>query len=260
MIMPTQRRRPRFAVLLAACLGGALAACGGATSGLRSEMRPEDRLGVAEAAERSGDRDTAASMYSAAAEAAPDNIEVQVRAATGLARSGKWNPARDLLVNRLKAHPKDPELLRALASIYVMVGQSGYAIARFNDVLAGTPADVSAMVGKAVALDLQSRHVEAQEIYHRALALVPGDAVISNDLALSLMMAGRMREAQTVLAPFAESDDVPDRLKINLGIIYAANGDADHAREMLDGRVGDADLQALTNALAHNAPTVVKAP
>ena len=235
----------------------ALAACGG-TLGQHGDLTPDSRLRVAEAAEQSGNTDTAASMYAAAAEAAPEDMAVQVRAATGLARSGKWNPARDLLVTRLKTHPRDPDLLRALASIYVMVGQPGFAIARFNDVLAVVPADVDAMVGKAVALDLESRHADAQLLYRKALAVQPNDAVISNDLAISLMMSGHMREAQSVLEPFAEADDVPERLKVNLGIIYAANGEADRAHELLDGHIGDNDLRMLTRAIAHNAPVVVQ--
>jgi Flp pilus assembly protein TadD len=234
-----------------------LAACGG-TSGQRGDMTADSRLRVAEAAEQSGNTDTAVSMYAAAAEAAPEDMSVQVRAATGLARSGKWNPARDLLVARLKTHPRDPDLLRALASIYVMVGQSGFAIARFNDVLAIAPADINAMVGKAVALDLEARHADAQLLYRKALAAQPNDPVISNDLAISLMMSGHMREAQSVLEPFLDVDDVPERLKINLGIIYAANGEAERAHELLDGRVGDSDLRLLTQAIAHSAPVIVK--
>jgi Flp pilus assembly protein TadD len=221
-------------------------------------MTADSRLKVAEAAEQSGDRDTAASMYVAAADSAPDDSDVQVRAATGMARSGKWNPARDLLVARLKAHPKDPDLLRALGSIYVMVGQSGFAITRFNEVLALAPNDVNAMVGKAVALDLQSRHADAQGLYRKALGLLPGDAVISNDLAISLMMSGHLREAQSVLAPFGDAEDVPERLKTNLGIIYAANGEAERSREMLEGRIAEGDLGLLTRAIAHSAPTIVQ--
>ena len=243
-----------------AALCAALVGCGQAPGAQRTELNAESRLRVGEAAERSGDMDTAVSMYTAAAENAPEDASVQVRAAQGLARAGKWNQARDLLLGRVKLKPRDPDLLRALASIYVMVGQSRVAIARYDEVLAIAPGDVNAIDGKAVALDLAQRHGEAQAVYRRALTLAPEDPIISNNLALSLLMEGRLREAQDVLAPFAEAEDVPERLKINLGIIYAANGDAELARRLLEGHVGDADLQSLTRAVTRGRPALLRAP
>ena len=243
----------------AACLSLSLAACSGG-SGTSTELNAESRLRVAEAAERSGDKDTAVSMYTAAAESGPEDASVQVRAANGLARSGRWNQARDLLLMRLKQRPKDPDLLRALASIYVMVGQTRVAIARFDDVLATLPADVNALTDKAVALDMQSRHSEAQLLYRRALAIAPEDPAVSNNLALSLLMDGRLLEAREVLMPFIDADDVPERLKINLGIIMAANGEMDAARLLLNGHIGDAELVALTRAAARGRPPPTQLP
>ena len=256
----TDRPRPRPSRgrrLVGFILCALLAGCG--TFGgqqQQSALNAESRLRVGEAAERAGDKDTAVSMYTTAAEAAPEDAQIQVQAANGLARTGKWTQARDLLLGRLKTHPRDTSLQRALAAIYVMAGQSPAAIARFDEVLAVAPADIGALVDKGVALDLQARHAEAQVLYRRALALAPEDAVISNNLALSLMMSGRLREAQAVLMPFAEADDVPERLKINLGIISAANGDTEMARRLLEGRVGDADVAALTRALLRGRASV----
>ncbi len=235
----------------------ALAACGQtAQSGRQSELNPDSRLRVGEAAERAGDMETAVAMYMAAAQGAPDDIAVQVSAASGMARSGKWNQARDLLVERAKTHPRNPDLLRTLASIYVMVGQSRAAIVRYDEVLAIAPGDVHAMVDKGVALDLLGQHGEAQALYRKALTLVPNDAVISNDLALSLLMEGRPAEALAVLQPFAEADEVPDRIKVNIGIILAANGRTDQARRLLDGRIAPAELDNLTRALTRSRPAM----
>jgi len=247
--------------LATAALCAWLAACGRpGTPSQPTELNPESRLRVGEAAERTGDMETAISMYTAAADGAPDDSAVQVRAASGLARAGKWNQARDLLVARVKAHPKDPDLLRTLAAIYVMVGQPRTAISRFDELLAAAPADIGATVDKAVALDLQGQHAEAQALYRRAQARAPQDPVIANNLALSLLMSGQPQEALAALSQFAEADEVPDRLKINLGIILAANGQRDRALRLLEGRVTPADLDAMTQALRSGRPPIPNTP
>jgi len=237
--------------LVICCL---LAACGATPSAEKTSLDAEQRMRVAEAAESSGDRALALSMYEAAANSTPDDTALQLRCATGLARNGKPSAAKDLLIGRLKTHPNDSDLLRGLAAIYVVSGQPSPAIGKLDEALVARPNDASALLDKAVALDLQGRHADAQRLYRQMLARAPDDPVISNDLAVSLMIEGRTREAQAVLAPFADSDAVPERLRINLGLIYAANGNADAARRLLGERLGEADVQTLTHTIASAAP------
>ena len=245
---------------IAAALCGCLTACGGGGPTTRSEADPQSKLRVAEAAEISGDRDLATSMYASAAAMAPEDTLVQVRGAMGLARNGKAGPARELLNARLKVTPRDPVLLRALAAVHVVSGQTRQAIARLDEALALSPGDLDALVNKAVALDLEARHADAQALYRRALATAPNDPAISNDYALSLLMSGKAREAQEVLAPFADADAIPERIRVNLGIIYAVNGDTARARALLDGRVDDVDLARLVRAVGQSAAATIVRP
>jgi Flp pilus assembly protein TadD len=255
-VMPPAIQRPiRMLRLLSVVLCCGLAACAVTPPGTTSGLDAEQRLQVADAAAASGDHALALSMYQQAADSAPNDTGLQLRCATGLARNGKTGAAKDLLIARLKAHPNDSDLLRGLAAIYVVTGLPSPAINELNQALAARPGDSDALLDKAVALDLQGRHAEAQRLYRQMLAGAPGDPVISNDLAVSLMIEGRTREAQAVLAPFADSDDVPDRLRINLGLIYAANGNADAARRLLGDRLGEADVQTLTRSIASAAPS-----
>jgi Flp pilus assembly protein TadD len=239
-------------MVVACCM---LAACGSNPSSQQTGMDAEQRLRVADAAETSGDHSLALSMYSAAADNAPNNTALQLRCAIGLARNGKPGAAKELLIARLKAHPNDSDLLRGLAAIYVVQGQPSPAIGKLDEALAERPGDPSALLDKAVALDLQGRHADAQLLYRQMLARAPDDPVISNDLAVSLMIEGRTREAQAVLAPFAESDAVPERMRINLGLIYAANGNAAAAQRLLGDRFGEVDVQTLTRTIAAAGPT-----
>ncbi|MEJ0020210.1 MAG: tetratricopeptide repeat protein [Acetobacteraceae bacterium] len=240
-----------WAAALPLALSGWLAACA-APGGDRANgagMNGETRLRVAEAAEGSGDRDLAVSMYTMAANEAPSDAALQLRCAEGLARNGKLDEAGTLLKRRLRESGRRPDLLGALGSIQVLAGQPAQAEATFSEVLASRPDDVRALVNKGVALDLLRRHNEAQDLYRKALALAPRDPAISNDLALSLLLSGRIEEARQALAPFRDDASLPARIRINLGILEAARGNGAEAQRLLEGSLTPTDLAMLTHAI-----------
>lgn len=236
--------------LLAGCACLSLAACATAPSDEQKQgMDTDSRLRVALAAEGSGDRDLAISMYLAAAEASPNDTVVQQRCAEGLARNGRLDEAEALLTRGLKEGARRTDLLETLGSIEVLAGQAVQAEAAFSQILAAKPDDVRAMANKGIALDLQHRHAEAQALYHKALTLAPNDAAISNDLALSLLLSGHREEARQVLLPFRDAAGVPERLRINLGIVEAADGHDVDAQRLLGTNVDATDLAAMTQAI-----------
>jgi Flp pilus assembly protein TadD len=239
--------RLRALLLLVVCF--ALAACATNDPLRHTTLTPEARLQVAEAADASGDSDLALSMYSAAAAGNPGNIEVQLRCADALARKGRISEAKQLLEDRLRVRPGQPDLIRALALIDLVAGQLTEAIAGLDQILAANPGDARALVDKAVALDLQGQHTAAQSIYRQVLASSPNDPATRNNLALSLMLEGQAHQALETLAPMQNADASPPRLKVNLGILYAATGNTERSRELLGNSVSQAELSALTQAL-----------
>jgi Flp pilus assembly protein TadD len=216
-------------------------------------LTPEARLQIAEGADAAGDSDLAISMYTTAAASQPSNTALQLRCADALARNGKIAQARQMLTERLRANPRQHDLLRALALVDLVAGQPAQAVAGLDQVLASNPGDVRALVDKAVALDLQRQHTAAQTIYRQVLATTPDDAVAKNDLAVSLMMEGRIHEALETLRPMQDADTSPRRLMVNLGILYAATGDTERSRQLLGDRISDHDLSVLTRALKSSA-------
>ena len=64
----------------------------------------------------------------------------------------------------------------------------------------------------------------AQSIYREVMTREPNDPATTNDLAVSLMLEGRTGQALETLAPIQQADNLPQRAKINLGILYAAPG------------------------------------
>jgi Flp pilus assembly protein TadD len=236
---------------VAACAG--LTACSSMPAQHQPNWTTKTRLQVAEAAAVGGDSELAISMYTEAAAGEPANIALQLRAADALARNGKIAQARQMLTDRLRSNPRQPDLIRALALIDLVAGQPAQAIAGLDQVLASNPGDSRALVDKAVALDLQGQHAAAQTIYGQVLAMAPDDAATRNNLAVSLMLEGRTRQALETLAPMQDADGSPQRLKVNLGILYAATGNLEQSRQLLGSRVSDGDLSALTRALESSA-------
>jgi Flp pilus assembly protein TadD len=239
---------------------GALAACASVNPQHESALTSESRLQVAEAADAAGNNDLAISMYTAAAANQPSNIDLQLRCADALARSGKITQAHQLLTERLRTNHGQPDLIRALALVDLVAGQPAQAIAQFDLILATNPGDIRALVDKAVALDLQDQHAAAQAIYRQVLANAPTDLAAKNNLAVSMMLEGRIPQALKTLAPMQDVETAPPRLRVNLGILYAITGDVERSRQLLGDRVSNEDLSALTRALTSSAMSDRTAP
>lgn len=217
-------------------------------SGDRS-LTASARLHVAEAAEESGDKQTAGSMYLAAAKETPGDSAVMIQCAEGLVRTGRLEDAESVLALRLKGAPHDADVLRTLGAVEVLSGKPAAAVVALSAALAVQADDVKALADKGVALDMLRRHAEAQGLYRRALALAPRDEAVSNDLALSLLLSGQAAAGARVLAPFRENVGLPERIRTNLGIMDAASGRREDAQAMLGTRIGAADLATLTQAI-----------
>ena len=161
---------PRSFLPLSVAAYGALTACTSIHDQHRSTLTTEARLQVAEAADASGDSDLAISMYIAAAANNPANIELQLRCADALARSGKVAQARQILTESLRANHGQIDLIRALAVIDLVAGQPVQAIAEFDQVLAANPGDSRARADTWVQVRDRAGAVLLNRMLH------PGDS------------------------------------------------------------------------------------
>jgi Flp pilus assembly protein TadD len=255
--MPQSGLRFMSLPIVAACaLLSACASPSSSTAGQKAgQMSGEARERIAEAAEASGDDELALSMYAAASADAPANSKFRLRYADILLRSGKIGPARDLLTQGLATASDPVEIRRGLGAIHVLSGQSGQAIAEFDKVLAAHPNDLRALVDKAIALDLQGNHSEAQRLYLQARQGAPDDPVIANDLALSLALQGRVTEARDLLMPFKDTGNAPERLKVTLRILSAAVGEQEQSSPAVGAEVADDAIRRIAMEFASTART-----
>jgi Flp pilus assembly protein TadD len=230
-----------------------LVSCGGPQSAGTRDYDGASRLRVAAAAEASGQTDVALSMYASAAAAEPGQADVQGRFATALARSGNTAQAEQVLNRALERRRDDPMLLAQLGRLRLRSGAAAQALEVFGRLLAAAPRNADALEGQGIALDLLGRHAEAEQSHRAALALAPESVGTANNLAMSLLLAGRPEAAAAILEPLARLPRAPPRVIANLAVARAASGDHDGARSLLDGHSGSGDIDAIAAALSRGA-------
>lgn len=238
---------PAAALALAALT---LAACSrGRSEAVLREPDTASRLHVADTAAAAGQTDIALSMYAAAAQSAPDDIDVQARYISLLIRAEKPEQAEQALAQAMRRKPNDPTLRRWLGILRLENGAAAEALQIFDALLARKPRDVAALNGRGMALDLANQHDVAQLAYRAALAESPSDTRTANNLAVSLLLAGRPAEARAILLPLTQQPDTPNRVLNNLAIAQAVAGDRAGSNARLAGHAGASDIRALATAL-----------
>ncbi|MBB4382589.1 hypothetical protein [Bradyrhizobium sp. SBR1B] len=75
------------------------------------------------------------------------------------------------------------------------------ALEVLDGILLAAPGDLRALNAKAVVLDQESRHHEAQELYRQALAAEPANPMLRNNLKLSLALEGKTETSGANPAP-----------------------------------------------------------
>lgn len=234
-----------------------VAGCASAPPAPSAQLSSASRLKVADAAASAGNRDMAAAMYARAINDPGLDATARIRAADMLVQYGHPDTAEAALIERLQTAPNEIEVRRALARLHILGGKAASAVADCDTLLAHNPHDIVALTDKAVALDLLGRHGEAQPLYRAVLAIAPDDAAVRSNLALSEALDGKMNEATAALAPLQNRPDLPDRVKTDMGLLYAAGGDAAASRSWLDGRAADDhDVAMVAQALRSRTPVM----
>lgn len=128
----------------------------------------------------------------------------------------------------------------ARAAELLLRGDPKAAAEAFGRILADSPLDATAAAGRVrslIAADLWREAVEEGRAFVERLGRAP-DVLAS--LGEALYRAGRLREAEDLLAPLAASPEPPARALLTLGLVRAARGLDDEASELIDRAVSAA--------------------
>ena len=207
------------------------------------------RLRIAETAAAAGQTDIALSMYSAAAEAAPNDPAVQARLVSMLIKAGRPELAGQTLSRALARKPSDPTLLRWLGNLRLETGSAETALQIFDGLISRKADDTAALNGRGVALDLLGQHAAAQQSYRTAQAIAPADIQTANNLAVSYLLSDRPAQARDLLLPFAQQSVLPVRVLNNLVIAQAAAGSTPYSSAGVGSTISPDDLRMLAASL-----------
>lgn len=191
------------------------------------------RLHLARVAETQGNMREALGILKQAAARWPGNVAVQVAYAHALLKDNQVMAARNVVLRIAGRRPANRALARQVGVIDIEAGNEHLGLGIFDHLLASDSRDWKTMVDKGVALDIAHHHSEAQKLYCRALELSPHPAGVATDLAMSLMLQGRLDAARTILDPYFVRYDASQKTRGDLAVLYQATGETHRVDQLL---------------------------
>lgn len=260
-LLPRRARHAASFAMLASAL--ALAGCGGGPQGpLLAGERPGDvvpessrtrsdslvRLG--DTALRSGEVDTAATLFEQAGAIDRNNVGAAIGLGDSLLAAGRGLDASRAFERALALEPALSAAHYGYARAMIAIRRPEVAADHLRQLVKSDPSNVAAINALGVAYDLLGQHGEAAETYRQGLALMPASMQLRNNLGLSLALQEKFPEALELLRPLAEGAESTRRTRQNLALAYGLQGDLAGAERL--GRV-DLDGDALRANLTYFA-------
>ncbi len=192
----------------------------------RSNRLDRSLYQAAESFEKRRDYTTAVSYYRNLYRRDQKDIDAVVGLSRGLRHLQQAREAQSIVLRAIKEAPKDRDLRAELGKIQLALGEPLKAIdslSRVDAEIEGKRWDIK--VAMAIAYDRLGMYEQAERRYHQALELSPENAIVMNNFALSLAQAGRLTEAVGVLERAAAMPEATPRMRQNLALLYAMQGD-----------------------------------
>lgn len=207
------------------------------------DMQEQEIIRHALQDERDGKIDEAIDGYRMAMTNSKGGVDGHLALSRLYLSQGQALQAKTVLESAKKLQPDHPEVNLRLAKIAIAEDQPKQAETYIDDGLKTLPNDADLLNGKAVALDMQSRHVEAQQLYQRILQREGGDKLdfVRNNLALSFLMSGNADQAIETLRNVPTLDAQPV-MRQNLALANGVQGDMEEARRLAGDQLSAAQL------------------
>jgi Flp pilus assembly protein TadD len=214
-----------------------LASCAAEQSA--QQVRPLNNLDrslydAAESFEKRRDYVAAVSYYRNLYRRNADDVGAVVGLSRGLRHLQQAREAQAIILRAMKNAPKDMALRAELGKVQLALGKPLKAV----DTLSRVDAELKTKqwdikVALAMAHDRVGLYEQAERRYQQALEISPENAVVMNNFALSLAQAGQLVRAIEILERAAALPEATPRMRQNLALLYAMNGDLTLAEQFV---------------------------
>jgi Flp pilus assembly protein TadD len=149
--------------------------------------------------------------------------------AAALRLNGQADQAVAVLSKGKLNFPNDDELSAAYGKALADNGDFEQALTVIQSVQQPDRPDWKLYSAEGAILDQMGRTAVARDRYAKALAIVPGEPSVLNNLALSHLLAGEMDPAEKILREAAASPRANSRIRQNLALVLGLKGRFDEA-------------------------------
>jgi cellulose synthase operon protein C len=156
--------------------------------------------------------------------------------------------AERLLADARQRHPKDAQLLTAIATLRIVRDDIPKAIELYREVIRLSPRDVVALNNLATLLSEQPEHrKEALELIERAIKIVGHEPGLLDTKGTILIFDGRPEDAVDFLKAATRDQDADPRYRFHLALAYRDLKEVDAAKGELEAALArDLEKQILT--------------
>jgi Flp pilus assembly protein TadD len=162
------------------------------------------------------------------------NVEVGLAYADSLDQLGQPDAKLQVLRTLVVKHPGNGDVQTKLGKQFLISGQTADAVEALEKAAAAPGATAQTYSALGSAYDQEGRFDLARKNYNIALQMAPGDVSITNNLAMSFALSGKLPEAEKLLRDALASPgskNVP-RVRQNLALVVGLRGNFDEARQI----------------------------
>lgn len=224
----------------------ALASCAAHPPGSGDDAAGAASLKLADAAMTGGAPAIALRVADGVLAGHPTDVAALIEEGAALAALGRDDEATISYRRALALAPGSREARIGLGRL-ALRSDPAEAATLFGEVLQKRPDDVTALIDRGIAEDLQGEHEPAEASYRAALAVQPDNTAAEVNLALSLALAGHAKVAVGMLQPLATGEAGGRRVADDLAVALAMSGETRAASEILAPELSESQI---TEAIA----------
>jgi Flp pilus assembly protein TadD len=154
------------------------------------------------------------------------NVNAAIAYSDALGSIGQRGTQLEVLKTTASRNAGRPDALARLGKKFLAIGEGVEAVNLLEQAAEAKPNDWQTLSALGTAYDQQTRHADAREKYMAALSLTPGEPTVTNNLAMSLALQGKLEEAERLLREAVDNpkSKAHPRLRQNLALVVGLQG------------------------------------